>query len=94
MVELNLWIHSCSNSKRTLRDSLEYGSLRLNCRTWIETSLRPEWSSVQHVALSDVTMRGVMLCDIAKMLTHPFTKCPLARTNVLFVADSANDTIY
>ena len=45
------------------------------------------------VIVSADTMCGVM-CDIAKMLTHPFTKCPLGVANVLFVADSASDTMY
>ena len=42
VVERSLWIHSCSSSRRTLRDSLESGSFLPNCRTWRQTSLRPE----------------------------------------------------
>ena len=45
------------------------------------------------VVVSADTMCRVVLCDIAKVLTHPFTKCALGVANVLFVADCASDAI-
>ena len=45
------------------------------------------------VVVSADTMCRVVLCDIAKVLTHAFTKCSLGVANVLFVADCASDAI-
>ena len=45
------------------------------------------------VVVSANTMCGIVLCDVAKMLTHAFTKCSLSVANVLFVANSASNTI-
>ena len=45
------------------------------------------------VVVSADTMCGVVLCDIAKMLTQAFTKCFLGVANMLFVADGASDAI-
>ena len=45
------------------------------------------------VVVSADTVCRVVLCDVAKMLTHAFTKCSLGVANVLFVANCASDTI-
>ena len=45
------------------------------------------------VVVSADTMCGVVLCDIAKRLTHAFTKRSLGVANMLFVADGASDAI-
>ena len=45
------------------------------------------------VVVSADTMCRIVLCDVAKMLTHAFTKCLLGMANIFFVADGASDAI-
>ena len=45
------------------------------------------------IVVSADTVCRVVLCDIAKVLTHAFTKCSLGVANVLFVADCASEAI-
>ena len=37
-----------------------------------------------HIKVSADTMCGVMLCDVTEVFTHPFTKCSLRMSDVLF----------
>ena len=45
------------------------------------------------VVLSADTVCRVVLCDVAKVLTHAFTKCSLGVANIMFVADCASNAI-